>query len=823
MGTFLVYILKSSACLAAFYLFYKLLLSRETFHRLNRIALLGILLLSCVLPLVKITIGQPASDTDTFMPMETLLAMYADSPATMEGAVPADTSFPWKEILVLCYLVGILFFIVRHLWSLGRLLYLIRHSQCRQMENGIRLIVHQKEFTPFSWMKYIVISQADLEENGHDILVHEQAHIHNRHSWDLLLAEVCIWLQWFNPAAWLLKQELQNIHEYEADEEVLRRGIDARHYQMLLIKKAVGARLYSIANSFNHSSLKKRITMMIRKKSNPWARAKYLYVLPLAAVAVAAFARPEISEPLDEISSVKVSDLSAALETYTDKNQQNELSDLKGKVRLSMKVVDENGQPVTGATVIIANTNKGTVTDLDGNFTLEVGGDQSIWVSYVGMESASLSVKECLERTDKTIRLTTSTSNMDLTVSASTPQSVTQDGEVFTVVEAMPEYPGGMAEALRFLARNLKYPMEAQKKGIYGRVIAKFVVKSDGTCDNFQVIRSISPELDAEALRVLKLMPKWKPGTQRGKAVDVWYTLPVSFSLQKKDGTLASEAESGKSDIVVVAHAPEDMADNSQDKTFSVVEQMPEYPGGMKALMSYLSENIKYPAECKQKGIQGRVIIQFVVKADGSLDNFKVLRSVDPLLDAEAIRVAKSMQNWKPGMQKGKAVDVKFTIPVTFSLTKKQEEAAEKASAPTLSIPNDPLILIDEKEVDKASLETMDPSQINSVHVIKDSSATAIYGKKAKNGVILVSTKKASDSGNGEMTVVGVVTDSAGKPVAGAAILQKGTTNGTVADKNGRFKLTVPDKDAVLDISFIDMKTATIAAKPLLRVTLEKE
>ena len=225
----------------------------------------------------------------------------------------SQNRFSWQETLIISYVAGAIFFILCHLWSLGRMLYFIRHNQREQLPDGTLLIIHSCNFAPFSWMKYIVISQADLKENGHDILLHEQAHIRNHHSWDLLLVEVCSWLQWFNPAIWLLKQELQNIHEYEADEEVLRQGIDARQYQMLLIKKAVGARLYSIANSFNHSSLKKRITMMLKKKSNPWARLKYLYVLPLAAIAVAAFARPEISSELDEISAVKVNDLTAIM------------------------------------------------------------------------------------------------------------------------------------------------------------------------------------------------------------------------------------------------------------------------------------------------------------------------------------------------------------------------------------------------------------------------------------------------------------------------------------------------------------------------------
>jgi len=544
MGTFLVYILKSAVCLAMFYLFYRLLLSKETFHRFNRIALLGVMLLSCLLPLVKVTVEQVSPVNAQVMSMEDLLLMYQwNSEAVVEeGSRP----FHWQEGLVLVYFVGLFFVIVRHLWSLGRMLYLIRHSRCERLDNGIRLVVHRRKLAPFSWMRYIVISETDLKESGHHILVHEMAHIHYRHSWDLLLAEACAWLQWFNPAIWLLKQELQNIHEYEADEEVLRQGINAKEYQMLLIKKAVGARLYSIANSFNHSSLKKRITMMIRKKSNPWARAKYLYVLPLAAVTVAAFARPEISQPLDEISSVKVNDLSAVLETYADKNVSNPAE----KTKLKMKVVDEKGKPIIAATVLVANTTNGTITDENGNFTLEVGTDQSIQVAYIGMSTVTMSVKDCLKKADQTIVLTESDTKKDVKVVAPAPQAVTSDDQTFSVVEQMPEYPGGMRAGLEFMARNLRYPTKAREAGKQGRVIVQFVVRKDGSLSDFKVLRPVDPWLDAEAIRVISTMPKWKPGMQDRKPVSVKFTLPVTFMLEETN----SKPKAGDNDVVVVGY-----------------------------------------------------------------------------------------------------------------------------------------------------------------------------------------------------------------------------------------------------------------------------
>ena len=686
MGAFFVYIVKSAVCLAVFYLFYRLLLSRETFHRFNRIALLGILILSCAIPFVEVTMKEPMEVSQQLLTWEELLLMAdLNRTATIEAA--PVSAITWREVLLMVYLLGIVFFFLRNVWSLTRMLRLIKGSTLVRQENGITLITHQKKIAPFSWMKFVVISEKDLKENGEEILTHEYAHIRKRHSIDLLIADICIFFQWFNPASWLLKQELQNIHEFEADESVIAQGIDAKKYQLLLIKKAVGTRLYSMANSFNHSSLKKRITMMIRKKSNPWARVKYLYVLPLATVAVTVFARPEVSQPLEEISNVKVSDLSDAMKTYTDKNQQNNQSAPDKKIRLSMKVVDETGQPVPQATVVITNTSNGTLTDDDGHFSLEVGEDQSLWISYVGMESKNISVKDCIKQTDKTIRLTSATSELDLTVSPSAPKPAVQNGE-----------------------------------------------------------------------------------------------------------------------------------------TFTVVEQMPEYPGGMKALMGYLAENIQYPAECQKAGIQGRVIVQFVVKADGSLDNFEIKRSVNPLLDAEALRVIKTTPKWKPGTQHGKPVDVKFTIPVTFSLPDKQKEHTPTGNISDSSLTlKKTLFIIDGKEVEPKALNEINPDQISSINVIKDGTGITIFGPKARDGVILITTKRSSTTSQGESLVTGRVTDAAGNPVSGACITIKGTTTQTTSDNEGRFTLTVPRKDATLEVSSSNMKTATVGAQPLLKVALEKE
>ena len=473
MGILFVYILKSSFCLAVFYLFYRLLLSRETFHRFNRIALLGILLLSCLLPFVEVSVRRPVEMYQTMMTWEQWL-LLADLAGTETHAVQVQENvLTWIQGLLLVYLFGILFFMLRNIYSLFGLWVLLKSGRREKVSDYVVtvvkavLIVHERDISPFSWMRYIVISQKDLHENGREILTHELAHIRNRHSWDLFAADICIFFQWFNPAAWLLKQELQNIHEYEADETVINEGVDARQYQLLLIKKAVGTRLYSMANSFNHSKLKKRITMMLKEKSSPWARLKYPYVLPVAAIAVTAFARPEVSETVEEISAVKVNDLTAIVET---------------------KVAESSGQLLS--------------------------------VQSVPKDSVNRKSKVAVQQMDELV-----------VVGYASKDSVKDREPVFNVVEQMPSFPGGMEALMQYLAKNMRYPVEAQKNKVQGRVVVGFIVSKDGDIKKAHILRGVDPELDAEAIRVIESMPRWMPGMQRGKAVAVSYTLPVMFRL----------------------------------------------------------------------------------------------------------------------------------------------------------------------------------------------------------------------------------------------------------------------------------------------------
>ena len=575
MGFFFVYVLKASLCLAVFYLFYRTLLGKETFHRFNRLALLGLLAFSYLLPAVEVTMPEAPRMGQAFVSLEEVMVPVAES-EPLAGGLSAE--LPWKEAMVLVYVLGVVFFFARHLWSFARMIGLLRTSRKECLDDGITLFVHRRQIAPFSWMKLIAVSEADLADGREAILAHECAHIANRHSWDLLLAELCAIFQWFNPAAWLLKHELQTVHEYEADEWVIRHGIDAKTYQLLLIKKAVGAKLYYMANSLNQSSLKKRITMMMKKKSNPWARMKYVYVLPLAAVAVAAFARPEVSNRLGEISSV---DASLLVQTLQDKT-----------VKVSGQVLEaDTKQPIPGVSVVLRGTKNDLMTDKDGKFTFpELAEGDVLQFSHIGLQTQTVVVKDekpltvlmkqDVQQIEELVVVglaadgegVPSGSNPEKKAIAvvDIPEEAPQEELIFTIVEDMPQFPGGKQELMKFLGKNITYPVSAQKAQIEGSVMVQFVVGKDGSVRNPKVVRSVNPELDAEALRLVGIMPKWTPGKQRGKAVPVSYNLPISFRLDKKKAASDEEAQAvedffKKNDgnsMEVVLKFPQDISKN---------------------------------------------------------------------------------------------------------------------------------------------------------------------------------------------------------------------------------------------------------------------
>ena len=283
----LIYEGKVAVVLLVFYLFYRFLLKKETFHRFNRIVLVGTAVLSFLLPLCVITIRKPAE------PGVMVMEMTAEM---RELAPEVGKTFPsWPVLMViLLFWAGVAFVLVRVIVSILCILKITRQGELVREEDGCRIVVTDRDIDPFSWMRYIVLSRKDWESNPAPILAHEKAHIGFRHSVESLLVDVLSAFQWFNPAIWMLRSDLRELHEYEADEAVLRSGVDLKEYQYLLIKKAVGKSGYSVANSFNHSILKNRITMMSKSKSSAVRGLRVLYVLPLVGICLVSNAQTVI-------------------------------------------------------------------------------------------------------------------------------------------------------------------------------------------------------------------------------------------------------------------------------------------------------------------------------------------------------------------------------------------------------------------------------------------------------------------------------------------------------------------------------------------------
>lgn len=367
MSAFFVYILQSAVCLAILFLFYSILLSRETFYRYNRVALLCLIPLSFVLPLCHLPLFTE-SESAAPVPVVILDNLSAFSYVTDDVEATAAPVPVALVAAIVLYWAGVVFFVARYIVTIVHLLRLMSSGRRVTDDEGRQIIVLPRSIAPFSWFGRIVLSEEDYAAHSREILLHESAHIRKRHSLDLLVADLCTWLQWFNPAAWLLKRELQTVHEYEADAEVIDQGIDARQYQLLLIKRSVGSKFYCVTNHFNHNKLNKRITMMLKKKSNRKATWKYLYVIPVALCTVTVFARPEVSERLDEIAST---DLLAMLDqddsqSATDQSQMVITAASNSNQTNTLNVnIDESGDSSQGNKLKINITENGKPASMD--------------------------------------------------------------------------------------------------------------------------------------------------------------------------------------------------------------------------------------------------------------------------------------------------------------------------------------------------------------------------------------------------------------------------------------------------------------------------
>ena len=521
----IAYLIKSTLLLSFLYLPYLLVLRKETFFRFNRLMLLFIIAVSLVVPLMDVHFLAWA-DTSPVMKALNGTVIVGEPTMVTESTGLSGHQYMYAQdhtgialywLIVAFWSVGALVVLGFKLFRLFKLYFTIHHGvMWTDHVDGAVIFCHVGDITPFSWFNAIVISENDYQNHYHEILTHELGHVRGLHSFDILLVNLLEVMMWMNPLVWLMESSFRDVHEYEADDAVLRSGVNASQYQLLLVKKAVGSSSYALANSFNHSLLKNRITMMLKKKSNPWGRAKALYVIPVALVALSAFATSEFVSPESGL---------------VGKNEPEVLN--TGKVSSSLA------------------ENQTLVQEIpEGTLPVEVP-----------VETSTVADEEV-----QTVEQMTETAFVPET------EALPDDTTKFDVVEKMPEYQGGMPEMMNYIAQNIRYPQIAQDCGVEGRLIVGFVVEKDGRVSEIHILRTIKDEgqvrdveggnlgveveaytpkpdgeryltqdefntsvkaIEKEAIRVVEgTSGKWKPGMQKGEVVRVKFNLPLVFRLR---------------------------------------------------------------------------------------------------------------------------------------------------------------------------------------------------------------------------------------------------------------------------------------------------
>ena len=592
MSALLLYSIKSAIVLSLLYLPYMLMLRRESFFRFNRMMLLGILFLSLLLPLCNIPWmsldRQPVVQAaqlqmlELGIPVHVLPEVYVMADGTVSRG---DSRLSLFMIVSLIYIIGMLVLLILRLWQVGRLQFGLRQGVLwQQEEQGLRIYCHADDVSPFSWMRNVVISQQDYDEAGREIILHETGHIRNGHSWDVILLTLVQMFQWWNPLVYALGISLRDVHEFEADDYVLRQGVSAQAYQLLIIKKAVGSGSYAFANSFNHSLTKKRITMMKRIKSNPWMRARALYVIPVAALALSAFATPKIVTPIEEavtnledsgtvmrvrgastndgktepliVVNGKIVEIPEDAKGKLDKEEQlSKLLNIDVEDIESITVLQKDaatqiwGEKGSNGVIDIKTKDKDVTKELVKKLPgAEMDDNGNVKINGKSVSKIMLEDKEVYKAKD-------ADSNADKT-------HVAKPDSIWDMVAVNARYPGGDEACFKFIAENVRYPKLCQHFGVQGRVIFQFVIEKDGSITNIEKVRGASKTLSEvevnsykenhpessgkleagqdlgdllfeEGKRVLELMPKWEPAKDaKGNIVRSHFCVPIVFRLQ---------------------------------------------------------------------------------------------------------------------------------------------------------------------------------------------------------------------------------------------------------------------------------------------------
>ena len=568
--TLLLYSMKSALVLTLMYLPYMVILRKESFFRLNRVVLLVILVLSLVLPLMNIHSlswdNQPMVLVARQQMVEIGIPMggAAYLPEVAVQAESGVSQVSWFSLVSLVFVLGAMLMLLWRMAQIVRMEYVIRKgSLWHQQEDGVTVYCHADDVSPFSWMSNIVISAKDYEENAREILLHERGHVMARHSWDLLLLALLQVVQWWNPLVYILGFSLRDVHEYEADDSVLRNGVSARAYQLLLIKKVVGASSYTFANNFDHSLTLKRITMMQKSKSSVWMRSKVLYIIPMATLALSAFATSESVSP-------------SGNEIAKDEDKVIKISPSKqadGTLKLRSSVIfptDENIVYLVDGTEVSLEAAQALSAKKIESMTVVKNPEAAASLGYPGKVVLEIKTKKVVKQVEFLPNEAETQTNGAVLSSYDTPQ---KDSYVPNpAVQA--QFKGGESALMQWLVKNVKYPSEAQSQGVMGKVNVEFFITEKGEITNVRAIafgkhapegskslpevvvmayvnekkaegKELSAEekeeykraveaLLAESVRVIGAMPAWEPGyvdKDKTQPCTTRFVLPIMFRL----------------------------------------------------------------------------------------------------------------------------------------------------------------------------------------------------------------------------------------------------------------------------------------------------
>lgn len=665
MDPFLSYFLKVNLALIVLYGFYRLFFYRDTFLKLRRSSLLIFYIVALAYPVCNI---QPLIKDNKSITEVVYIYSGMLPEITVEATMEPTNTLDFSTVFWGVYIVVIAVLLLRFLMQLFSILTI---KSRKETYNGIAIRVPQKIETPFSFFKRIYINPSlHSEKELNEILTHEQTHAKQWHSVDVIISDLFARFFWINPFAWLLKREVRHNLEYLADRSVINSGHDTKTYQYHLLGLTSQKAAAQLLNNFNVLPLKRRIKMMNKKPSQNVGRLKYILFVPLVGLLLV------------------FSNIEVLARVLTENKAQTELTD-------EIATINEQDLPIIASELNVENN-----VYLQDDTTINI------------------------RKTDP------------------------QDQTIYRGVEYMPLFPGGDSELMKFIADNIVYPKIAAENGIEGRVTVQFVVLETGEIANIEVLQKLDPALDKEAVRVVSTMPKWEPGKQNGKAVPVYYTVPIIFRL---DGGKKANLE----DHTVIV---EEITNNGSEQAFRGVQQMPKFPGGDSELMKFLADNIKYPEEAVKNKTEGRVTIQFIVSSTGEITNIAVLQKLDPLLDKEAVRVVSSMPKWEPGIQGGKAVPVYYTVPVIFRLNK--DKGNEKT---------DPKVTTSINDTAKSNAMPSFPGGDNAMlkYITNNIQYPVEAVKKKKQGIVNVSFA-ISESGN----ITRVEVDKKADPLLGKEVIR---------------------------------------------------